>query len=164
MALLDTVIEGTATIQNTDGNYQKFYPSTKGYLIEDMVDYVIEQGVSTEMIFKDLPQWKYKKWKNGDIEIWRISNDVVQYQTSHSSANGNYYSDEINWNTDNFGIVSIDQVLYSVDRRNNSGLPRADLINSYAQNGRAYLKFIVVANSNNTYKASVNFYIRGTWK
>lgn len=116
------------------------------------------------MIRDGAPQWKYKKWKNGDIEIWRISNNVDTYQTYHSSANGNYYSDEINWTTDAFGIISIDQVLYSVDRRNNSGLPRADLINSYAQNGRVYLKYIVVANGNNAYKVSVNFYIRGTWK
>lgn len=161
MALLNTVIEGTATIKNDDGDYQKYYPSTKGYLVEDMIDYVIEQGVSTET---SIPQWKYKKWKNGDIEIWRINNNVNSYQTSHSSANGNYYSDEVTWYTDNFGIVSIEQVLYSVDRRNNPGLPRADLINSFAQDGRAYIKFIVVANGNNVYNASVNFYIKGTWK
>lgn len=42
-------------------------------------------------------QWKYRKWSNGSVEIWRIAGNVDTFTVSRSSANGIYYSDEIVW-------------------------------------------------------------------
>lgn len=110
--------------------------------------------------------WKYRKWSNGDFELWRFINEAGDYSTSHSSANNIYYSDEKVWFPPNnsLNVKTIEQTLATIDRKGNDGLPNVSVVDTYIQNGIPCVKFIVTGNKNTTYKASVNFYIRGTWK
>mgnify|MGYP000083231577 CR=1 FL=1 len=110
--------------------------------------------------------WKYRKWSNGDFELWRFINEAGDYSTSHSSANNIYYSDEIVWYPpdNSLNVKTIEQTLATIDRKGNDGLPNVSVVDTYIQNGIPYVKFIVTGNKNTTYEASVNFYIRGTWK
>lgn len=97
------------------------------------------------------------------FELWRTVNETDSYTTSHSSAGSVYYSDECIWSpTDNtLNVKKIEQTIATVDRKGNDGLPNVNIINTYIQNGIPCVKFIVTGNKNTTYKASVNFYIRG---
>ena len=110
--------------------------------------------------------WKYRKWSNGDFELWRFINEAGDYSTSHSSANNIYYSDEKVWYPpdNSLNVKTIEQTLATIDRKGNDGLPNVSVVDTYIQNGIPCVKFIVTGNKNTTYKASVNFYIRGTWK
>lgn len=110
--------------------------------------------------------WKYRKWSNGDFELWRILGKTDQFTTNHSSANGWYYSDEVTWYPSDlpFKVSNVEQVMVSGDRKGNSGLPFINVVNTEIVDGIPTVKFIVVANGNNTYNLSVEIYMRGTYQ
>ena len=78
-------------------------------------------------------QWKYRKWSNGSVEIWRIGGNVDTFTVSRSSANGIYYSDEIVWYPIDMPlkITKIDQILATIDRKGNDGLPNVNIVNAF---------------------------------
>ena len=111
-------------------------------------------------------QWKYRKWSNGSVEIWRIGGNVDTFIVSRSSANGIYYSDEIVWYPIDMPlkITKIDQILATIDRKGNDGLPNVNIVNAFTENGCPFIKFIITANRTGQFKVSTNFYIQARWK
>lgn len=111
-------------------------------------------------------QWKYRKWSNGSVEIWRIGGNVDTFTVSRSSANGIYYSDEIVWYPIDMPlkITKIDQILATIDRKGNDGLPNVNIVNAFTENGYPFIKFIITANRTGQFKVSTNFYIQARWK
>lgn len=111
-------------------------------------------------------QWKYRKWSNGSVEIWRIGGNVDTFTVSRSSANGIYYSDEIVWYPIDMPlkITKIDQILATIDRKGNDGLPNVNIVNAFTENGCPFIKFIITANRTGQFKVSTNFYIQARWK
>ena len=111
-------------------------------------------------------QWKYRKWNNGSVEIWRIGGNVDTFTVSRSSANGIYYSDEIVWYPIDMPlkITKIDQILATIDRKGNDGLPNVNIVNAFTENGYPFIKFIITANRTGQFKVSTNFYIQARWK
>lgn len=111
-------------------------------------------------------QWKYRKWNNGSVEIWRIGGNVDTFTVSRSSANGIYYSDEIVWYPIDMPlkITKIDQILATTDRKGNDGLPNVNIVNAFTENGYPFIKFIITANRTGQFKVSTNFYIQARWK
>lgn len=111
-------------------------------------------------------QWKYRKWSNGSVEIWRIGGNVDTFTVSRSSANGIYYSDEIVWYPIDMPlkITKIDQILATIDRKENDGLPNVNIVNAFTENGCPFIKFIITANRTGQFKVSTNFYIQARWK
>lgn len=111
-------------------------------------------------------QWKYRKWSNGSVEIWRIGGNVDTFTVSRSSANGIYYSDEIVWYPIDMSlkITKIDQILATTDRKGNDGLPNVNIVNAFTENGYPFIKFIITANRTGQFKVSTNFYIQARWK
>ena len=111
-------------------------------------------------------QWKYRKWSNGSVEMWRIGGNVDTFTVSRSSANGIYYSDEIVWYPIDMPlkITKIDQILATIDRKGNDGLPNVNIVNAFTENGYPFIKFIITANRTGQFKVSTNFYIQARWK
>lgn len=111
-------------------------------------------------------QWKYRKWSNGSVEIWRIGGNVDTFTVSRSSANGIYYSDEIVWYPINMPlkVTKIDQILATIDRKGNDGLPNVNIVNAFVESGYPFIKFIITANRTGTFNVSTNFYIQARWK
>lgn len=111
-------------------------------------------------------QWKYRKWSNGSVEIWRIGGNVDTFTVSRSSANGIYYSDEIVWYPIDMPlkITKIDQILATIDRKGNDGLSNVNIVNAFTENGYPFIKFIITANRTGQFKVSTNFYIQARWK
>ena len=111
-------------------------------------------------------QWKYRKWSNGSVEIWRIGGNVDTFTVSRPSANGIYYSDEIVWYPIDMPlkITKIDQILATIDRKENDGLPNVNIVNAFTENGCPFIKFIITANRTGQFKVSTNFYIQARWK
>lgn len=111
-------------------------------------------------------QWKYRKWSNGSVEIWRIGGNVDTFTVSRSSANEIYYSDEIVWYPIDMPlkITKIDQILATIDRKGNDGLPNVNIVNAFTENGYPFIKFIITANRTGQFKVSTNFYIQARWK
>lgn len=109
--------------------------------------------------------WKYRKWSNGDFELWRIYGKNNSFATSHGSDSGWYYSDEITWYPAGlpFSATKIEQILATANRNGASGLPNINIVKSAILNGIPYVKFIIVSNRNQTYNVSCDFYIRGKW-
>lgn len=100
------------------------------------------------------------------MEIWRIGGNVDTFTVSRSSANGIYYSDEIVWYPIDMPlkITKIDQILATIDRKGNDGLPNVNIVNAFTENGYPFIKFIITANRTGQFKVSTNFYIQARWK
>lgn len=131
--------------------------------------YVLEERSCSPRADSDLTyQWRYRKWNNGSIEFWRIGGNIDTFNTSHQSANGVFYSDEVNWYPIDFTkyckVIEIYQITGSIDRKNNDGLPNLSIMNCSIYNGAPIVKFIITANKNGTYRVSTNFYIQARWK
>lgn len=111
-------------------------------------------------------QWKYRKWSNGSVEIWRIGGNVDAFTVSRASSNGVYYSDETTWYPINMPlkVTKIDQILATIDRKGNDGLPNVNIVNAFVESGYPFVKFIITANRTGTFNISTNFYIQARWK
>ena len=111
-------------------------------------------------------QWKYRKWSNGSVEIWRIGGNVDSFTVSRASSNGVYYSDETTWYPINMPlkVTKIDQILATIDRKGNDGLPNVNIVNAFVESGYPFVKFIITANRTGTFNISTNFYIQARWK
>lgn len=182
MAILDTVKKGYLTLKTATG-YVKLLPRTLASLVStsdgsdvqtkldtinnNLTIYVMEErNISPKD--NGTYQWRYRKWSNGTLELWRIGGNVDTITTSHESVNGVFYSDELVWYpfdlTDYVSVKEIYQVTGTIDRKGNTGLPQLNVIKCWAENGCAFIRFIITSNRSSEYKVSTNFYIQGRWK
>ena len=131
--------------------------------------YVLEERNCSPRSSDDpTPQWRYRKWSNGTLELWRIGGNVDTFVTSHESVNGVFYSDEVFWYpVDIMNYVTVKeiyQVTGTIDRKGNAGLPQLNIVNCYLENGYPVVDFLITSNRNSSYKISANFYIQARWK
>lgn len=139
------------------GNISKLSERTSTYVMEEKECSPKDNGEN---------QWKYRKWSNGSVEIWRIGGNVDSFTVSRASSNGVYYSDETTWYPINMPlkVTKIDQILATIDRKGNDGLPNVNIVNAFVESGYPFIKFIITANRTGTFNVSTNFYIQARWK
>lgn len=158
--IVEKIEQNTNIIENNTNNI-KYLENKIGKKISA---YVTNVGKCQEV--EGRFHWKYRMWSNGDFELWRIFAKADSFATNHSSANGWYYSDELVWYPRDlpFKVNYIEQVMVSGDRKGNTGLPFINVVNTEIVDGIPVIKFVVVANGNNTYNLSVEIYMRGTYQ
>ena len=134
-------------------------------LTERTSNYVMEEKECSPNDYGE-NQWKYRKWSNGSVELWRIGGHVDSFTVSRASSNGVYYSDENTWYPLGMPlkITKIDQILATIDRKGNDGLPNVNIVNAFVESGYPFIKFIITANRTGTFNVSTNFYIQARWK
>lgn len=88
---IDIMGDGTAmALMGTAKTGQPLTLPTKTYIDSVLLDYVIEQGVSTD-------NWRWRKWSSGRYEAERVRNigQVSLYNVDYSTSTGVYASDTI---------------------------------------------------------------------
>lgn len=123
------------------------------------VDYISETGETEN------EKWNYRKWANGNIELWdeklltsfKITNTFVRSAATNVPA-GLWYYGEASVNFDSGLLTSVKNVQITLDRNQGLYFPK---IRSY---DTSYIKFHVVGLKSESVAISAHIYVIGTWK
>lgn len=123
------------------------------------VDYISETGETEN------EKWNYRKWANGNIELWdeklltsfKITNTFVRSAATNVPA-GLWYYGEASVNFESGLLTGVKNVQITLDRNQGLYFPK---IRSY---DTSYIKFHVVGLKSETVAISAHIYVIGTWK
>lgn len=123
------------------------------------VDYISETGETEN------ERWNYRKWANGNIELWdeklltsfKITNTFVRSASTNVPA-GLWYYGEASVNFDSGLLTGVKNVQITLDRNQGLYFPK---IRSY---DTSYIKFHVVGLKSESVAISAHIYVIGTWK
>lgn len=123
------------------------------------VDYVSETGETEN------EKWNYRKWANGNIELWdeklltsfKITNTFVRSAATNVPA-GLWYYGEASVNFDKGLLTGVKNIQITLDRNLGLYFPK---IRAY---DTSYIQFQVVGLKSESVAISAHIYVIGTWK